>query len=212
MHRSPSQLASGYLAGRVNDSLHAFDAALGGLKAVFFGAAVVAAALCAVEWGVRTRRLSPFSRLARTTHRVMGPMMKPIERVIVRAGGSPASAAWWTLVAIVVGGIVVLSLLGLVRDEAGGVVNALRSGPRGVVRVLLAWVFDAFYIAIIVRVVSSWFQINQFGPFVRWSFTVTEPVLRPLRKFTVFGMIDFSPIAAWLLLSWVVQPIVMKFV
>jgi YggT family protein len=196
----------------VNTFLHAFDVILSALKAAFFGAAVIGTALCAIEWSVRTRRLSPFSRLARTTHRVMAPVMAPIERMIVRAGGSPASAALWTLAAILVGGIVVLSLLGLLRDEFGGVAIALHGGPRGIVRLVLGWAFDAFYIAIIVRVISSWFQFNQFGPFVRWSFTVTEPVLRPLRKFLVFGVIDFSPIGAWLLLSWVVQPIVMKLV
>lgn len=196
----------------MNAFLHAFDVALSGLKAVFFGAAVVAAALCAVEWSVRTRRLSPFSRLARTTHRVLGPVMAPIERSVVRAGGSPASAALWTLVAIVVGGIVILSLLGFLRAEFAGVAAALHSGPRGVVRLVLVWAFDAFYIAIIVRVISSWFQFNPFGRFVRWSYVVTEPVLRPLRKVLTFGMIDFSPIGAWILLSWIVQPIVMKLV
>jgi len=196
----------------VNAFLHAFDVALGVLKAAFFWAALVAAVLCAIEWGVRTRRINPFSRFAQTIRRLMSPVMTPVERMVVRAGGSPASAAWWTLVALVVGGIVVLSLLGLVRAELGGVAAAVHSGPRGIVRLLLGWTFDAFYIAIIVRVISSWFQINQFGPFVRWSFVVTEPLLRPLRKFLVFGVIDFSPIGAWLLLSWVVQPIVMKIV
>lgn len=196
----------------MNAFLHAFDVALGVLKAAFFWAAVVAAALCAIEWGVRTRRINPFSRFAQTVRRFMAPVMKPVERTVVRAGGSPSSAAWWTLVALLVGGIVVLSLLGLVRDELGGVAMAAHSGPRGIVRLVLGWAFDAFYIAIIVRVISSWVQINQFGPFVRWSFVVTEPLLRPLRRFLVFGVIDFSPIGAWLLLSWIIQPIVMKIV
>jgi YggT family protein len=196
----------------VNAFLHAFDVTLGALKAAFFWVAVLAAVLCGIEWGVRTRRINPFSRFAQTIRRLMAPVMAPVERMVVRAGGSPSSAAWWTLVALVVGGIVVLSLLGLVRDELGGVAMAAHSGPRGIVRLVFGWAFDAFYIAIIVRVISSWVQINQFGPFVRWSFVVTEPLLRPLRRFLVFGVIDFSPIGAWLLLSWVVQPILMKIV
>lgn len=187
-----------------------FDVVLAGLRIAFFVAAVVVGTMCAVEWAVRTRRIHPFSALARTSRRVMAPIIAPVERTIVRAGGVPSSAPWWTLIGLIVAGVLLLSMLEFARDEVSGVYWAVHSGPRGVVRLIVSWVFAIFYIALVVRVISSWIRVNPFGRIVRWSYAITEPLLAPLRRFLVFGMVDVSPIAAWLLMSWFIQPLVMR--
>jgi YggT family protein len=185
----------------VETVLIVFDNVLGFARLAFFSAAVVTGALCTVEWAVRTRRLSPFSALARGTRQVTAPLIAPVEKRIVKAGGTPASAPWWTLVAVVVGGIIVLSLLEFVRDQLGGIVWALNAGPRGIVRLLLGWTFALLYLALFVRVIGSWFQMNPYRGPMRLAHALTEPMLAPIRSvLPTFGMIDLSPIAAYFLL------------
>ncbi len=197
----------------VDAILHGFDITLDVLRQAFLVAAVVIAGLCGVEWGVRTRRLNAFSAIARWSRRIMSPIVKPMERTVVRAGGVPSTAPLWTLIAIVVGGIVVLALLGFVRDQLANADLAYRQGGRGIARLALDWVFAIVYIAIWVRVIAAWFRLNPYGRWVRWAFVITDPILRPLRAILPpFGMIDVSPLVAYLLLSWVIQPIVMRLV
>jgi YggT family protein len=167
------------------------------------------AALCAVDWAARTRRLSPFSWPARTARRIMSPFIKRVERSVVRAGGNPVSAPWWTLAAIVILGIVLLQLLEFVRGEIAHVYAAVNVGPRGILRLVVQWAFAFFYIALFVRVVSSWLAVNPFGKAVRWSYVVTEPVLAPIRRVLPnFAMLDLSPLVAYLLLSWILHPLI----
>ena len=81
--------------------LNGFDLALGFLRLAFFGLAAVAAVVCVADWAARTRRISPFGALARGMRRYVDPMIAPVERRIVRAGGVPATAPFWALGAVV---------------------------------------------------------------------------------------------------------------
>src|SRR5437763_11219171 len=85
-----------------------------GVRVALFYAGIFVALVCAFDWAVRTRRISPFNRVARFFRARIDPMMQPIERVIVRTGGLPATAPWWTLAAVIVGGILLISLLQLI--------------------------------------------------------------------------------------------------
>lgn len=61
------------------------------------------------------------------------------------------------------------------------------------------------YVAIIARVLLSWFpQISRYNPVVQVIYTVTEPILRPIRRFMPRSMtVDLSPMIAILLISGV---------
>jgi YggT family protein len=197
----------------VNAILATFDVVILVLQRVFLGAAIVAGAACAVEWGVRTRRLTPFSRLARTSRRLMAPVIKPVEAQVVRAGGVPSSAPWWALAAIVVTGIVALSLLDFVREQIGSVYVAVNAGPRGIIRLFVRWTFALLYIGIFVRVIASWIRVSPYRWYVRWAFVITEPILAPLRRILPpMGMLDLSPLVAYLALSWILQPLIMRLI
>jgi YggT family protein len=197
----------------VDPTLHAIDVALALLRVVFLWSAVGMAILCAIDWAARTRRLSPFSAAARTARSIMSPFIKRVERSVVRAGGNPVSAPWWALGAIVILGIVLLQLLEFLRGEVANVYVAVNHGPRGIIRLVVQWAFAFFYIAIFVRVISSWLAANPFGKAVRWSYVVTEPVLAPIRRLLPnFGMLDLSPLVAYLLLSWILHPVVMRLI
>ena len=168
------------------------------LRVVLLAVAAVVAIAAGLSWAVRTRRLSPFGGAARFVRARIDPLFAPMERRIVRAGGLPTHAPWWTLAAVVVTGIVLLSLLGFVRGQIAGVDLALRSGGRGLWVLLVSWTFGVLQIALFVRVISSWFRMSPYSPWIRWSFVLTEWFLAPLRRvIPSLGMIDITPLVAY---------------
>ena len=182
--------------------LSAFDTTLAAFRLVLFGVAAVLLVVCTADWMVRTRRLSPFGAVARFMRNSVDPLLKPIERRVVRAGGLPANAPWWALATVVLAGIVLLSLLEFLRSQIGFMYDSLTSGPRGIVRLLITWVFAVVQLALIVRVLMSWIPVRPGAWWWRWSFAITEPILRPLRKvIPLIGMVDITPIIAWLVLG-----------
>jgi YggT family protein len=194
----------------VSALISGFDVALVVLRYAFFAAAAVLAVMCTLDWAVRTRRISPFSGVARFFRTSFDPFLAPVERRVVRAGGVPTSAPWWALGVVVLLGIVVISLLGFVRNQIAVVGFAAASGPAGMVRVLIAWAFAIMRIAIIVRVIVSWVRVSEYSPWVRWAFVLTEPIMRPLRRIVpTIGMIDITPIVAYFLL-YILESIVVS--
>ena len=67
-------------------------------------------------------------------------------------------------------------------------------------------IFRVVWLAILVRVLLSWLpmaglKIDMYHPAIRMLFQLTEPILSPIRRFATFGMMDFSPIVALILLD-----------
>jgi YggT family protein len=155
-----------------------------------------------LDWLVRTRRINPFHPIARAIRRSMDPFVSPIERRIVRAGGSQTSAPIWALVGAVFIGIVIISGLDFVLQGLLEMIFAISSGPMGLFVVLVRLTFDILRIAIIIVVLVSWLPISPFSRWVRWAFSLTEPILRPLREIVPrMGMFDITPIVAYFLLE-----------
>lgn len=194
---------------RVTSFLVAFSTAIDILGRVLVAVAVLLGIVALLDWLVRTRRLNPFNPVARFMRRAVDPLIVPIENRVVRAGGMPQSAPWWALVFVVLLGIVALEGLRFIRNQIGVAVATGSQGPRGVLFLLVHWTFAVLQIALIVRVVSSWFRLSPYSPWVRWSFALTEPILRPLRAvIPPLGMLDLSPIVAYFLLRIVESLIV----
>ncbi|HEX8941854.1 MAG TPA: YggT family protein [Gemmatimonadaceae bacterium] len=167
---------------------------------LLYGAGVVAV-VCAFDWAVRTRRISPFSRTARTFRGRIDPLLAPVERVVVRAGGTPSAAPWWGLIALVVGGIALISLLNLLGDILYQVV-IIGQQPGEAPMILLSWGFSILRLALLVRVFSSWLPISPYSKWIRWSYVLTDWMIVPLRRLIPsIGMIDITPIVAWFGLS-----------
>ena len=185
----------------MDQGLYAYAVVLDGVRKVLFGLAVIAAVIALLDWLVRTRRVNPFGRIARFCRRFVDPLMVPVERRVVRAGGQPSSAPWWTLVFVVVGGLLliwVLEFLGSFLSTAAGAVRT----PGGAIRFAIALAFSILRLALIVRVVSSWVQISPYSRWIHWSYRLTEWMLAPLRRILPpFGALDLSPLVAFLLLS-----------
>ena len=163
--------------------------------------AAIAGAICLLDWAIRTRRIGPFSWLARFFRRWVDPLLAPIERVIVRRGGLPQQAPFYAFMVVIVGGILLLYLLRFIVALLLQVRVGL-SSPDRFFFMLLGWGFDFLTIALIVRVVSSWLPVSPYSKWIRWSYVSTEWFLSPLRRIIPpLGQIDLSPIVAYFLIQ-----------
>ena len=179
------------------------------LRTALLSIAIVFGVICLLDWAVRTRKISPFNAIARFCRSTVDPIIAPIERRIVRAGGTPAAAPLWALAAVVIGGILLLTVLDMIRL---GVVKSMitAEGPGGIAHLLVGWTFTILKAAIIVRVISSWLPISPYSKWINWSHRISEPMLAPLRRIVPnFGGLDLTPIIVYILLS-IIQSFVLQ--
>jgi YggT family protein len=179
------------------------------LRPVIFVAAAVTAVAATASWAVRTRRVGPFSALARLTRRGIDPLFLPTERSVVRLGGQPAQAPWWTVGAIAIGGLIILALLEFLRQQLMMLVASSYAGPTRIAQLVLNWVLMLLKVALMARVIASWVGGSPYSKWWGWSFKMTEWFLAPLRRaLPTFGRIDLSPLVAYFglnLLQWLVM-------
>jgi YggT family protein len=76
----------------------------------------------------------------------------------------------------------------------------------GILLAAVTLLFRFLWLAILARVIISWLpmagvRVDMYHPLIRWLYRITDPILDPIRRFTTFGMIDFSPIVALILLE-----------
>jgi len=172
------------------------------LRTVLLSIALVFGAICVLDWAVRTRKISPFNAIARFCRSTVDPLIVPIERKVVRAGGTPAAAPLWALAAVVVGGILLLTFLDFIRLGVANSIIASQSGAGGIFHMLVSWTFTILKIALLVRVISSWLPVSPYSAWVRWSYVLSEPILAPMRRIVPnLGGLDVTPILAYFLLN-----------
>ena len=68
---------------------------------------------------------------------------------------------------------------------------------------LFSMVFKILYLLIVIRILLSWFSVDPYNEVVRTIYSVTDPILEPLKRLPLqIGAIDFSPILAFVLLTF----------
>jgi YggT family protein len=66
---------------------------------------------------------------------------------------------------------------------------------------LFGMIFSILYFLLVIRIILSWFGVNPYNEIVQVLFRITEPILAPFRRLPLqIGMIDFSPILAFMVL------------
>jgi YggT family protein len=178
--------------------IRTLDTILALIRPVIFAAGAIAGIGAITSWGVRTRRISPFSPVARFVRGNIDPwLVAPMERRLLRAGGTPYAAPWWALAAVVVGGLLLISGLQFLRDQFVLLFMASQSG-MSLAAVLVRWTFSVLRIALFARVIASWVGGSAYSKWWRWSFVLTEWFLAPLRNvIPTIGMIDITVIVAY---------------
>ncbi|MCB5248072.1 MAG: YggT family protein [Candidatus Cloacimonadales bacterium] len=73
--------------------------------------------------------------------------------------------------------------------------------PQVLIIVLIIRMIDICNLIIFARVIASWLVQNPYNPIYRFLFSMTEPILGPLRRMMPNMGLDFSPIVAYLLLN-----------
>ena len=74
------------------------------------------------------------------------------------------------------------------------------------IETFLSILLQVLSIAILVRILLTWFPVDQSNPIIRLLNEITEPVLAPFRRIIPrIGMFDLSPIAAMLVIQFVQQ-------
>src|SRR5512142_1752044 len=130
------------------------------VRILIIAALVYAGLVAATHWAVRRRRLNAFGAWPRFMRRISDPVLHPVERRILRAGGNPQDASLWLLAIVIVGGLIVLWLLGWVLGFVASLAELSRSGPGAWIFALVRAGFIVLEIALIVRVISSWIGLG----------------------------------------------------
>src|SRR5207245_2803047 len=98
-----------------------------------FSLFVLSALVALASWLVRTRRLSPFGPVGRALRGATEPVLRPVERRLVRLGGNPVHAGWWLVVVVAAGGVLLPSLLGWFSHPLDPAGRSVARGPAGAV-------------------------------------------------------------------------------
>lgn len=70
------------------------------------------------------------------------------------------------------------------------------------VTTVVYYAIEVYTWLIFIRIILSWVRVNPYQPVVKFIYETTEPVLGFFRRIIPpFGMIDFSPIAAFFALK-----------
>jgi YggT family protein len=184
--------------------------ALGIAARVIVVVALVFASIVALtHWAVRRRKIGPFGPWPRLVRRLSDPVLLPLERRVIRFGGSPQDAPLWLLGVVILGGLVLLSLTNWVLGMVGTLGAMAYASPRDWIRVLVSWTFSLIMLAIFVRVIASWFGVSEYRRWMRPLVFLSDWIVQPIRRILPpTGMIDFSPMVAWLVL-WVARGFVL---
>lgn len=171
------------------------------VRSIVILALAYASLVALTHWAVRSRRINPFGAWPRFMRRVSDPVLQPMERRVISAGGNPQNAPLWLLAVVIASGLVLMSLTGWVIDAVARLSWMAQSGPRFWLQTLVSLLFTILMTAILIRVIASWFGI---GPHRRWMrpiMALTSWLIDPIRRILPpFGMFDFSPMVAWLVL------------
>jgi len=132
--------------------------------------------------------------LAQGILKLTSPAVIPVRRIVPSFGRLDTATV---LVSFVIQYLAILLILLILGARAGFPDIAITA----VVKLVLLSI-NLFMFAIFIRIILSWVAPGQYNPAIAIIGTLTEPVLRPFRRFIpAIGGFDISPIFAIVLLG-----------
>jgi YggT family protein len=130
------------------------------------------------------------------------PIVRPVERRLVRMGGNPTHAGGWLVVIMAVAGILLVSLAGWLVGTFETARAAASGGPRGTFRLIVDLAYRILFAALLVRVVATWFGMFRYAKWIRPAYILTDWMVAPIRRVVPpLGAVDLSPLVAMIALS-----------
>jgi len=82
------------------------------------------------------------------------------------------------------------------------------------VATILNILLDIYYWVVIIAALISWVNPDPYNPIVRFLHTITEPVLRPIRRLIGYrlGPVDISPLVVILAILFIQKFLVASFI
>jgi YggT family protein len=172
------------------------------LRYTVFGVVVLSGLVALGSWLVRTRRISPFGMLGRTLRSATDPIVRPVERRLVRMGGNPTHAGGWLVVIMAVAGILLVSLAGWLVGTFETARAAASGGARGTFSLIVDLAYRILFAALLVRVIATWFGMFRYSKWIRPAYFLTDWMVEPIRRVVPsLGAVDLSPLVAMIALS-----------
>ena len=75
-------------------------------RSVALGIVALSGVVWLTHWGVRQRRIGPFTPWSKTVRHLSDPVLRPLEKQLVRRGANPQDASLWLLGLSVLVGLV----------------------------------------------------------------------------------------------------------
>jgi YggT family protein len=180
------------------------------IRYAMFAAFALAVLVALGSWLVRTRRLSPFGPVGRALRQLTDPLMRPVERRVVRVGGNPVQAGWWLVIGTAILGILVIAIAQWLLASWYSLTSAAQAGGRGMLILAVGAVYDVLFFAILIRVVASWLGRGRYTKWLRPFYWLTDWLVEPIRRLLpTAGSFDFSPLVA-LLVLWLLKQLVFQ--
>lgn len=160
--------------------------------------AAAAAVVALTHWAVRRRHLSAFGPLPRLVRRVSDPILRPLERRLVRGGRNPQDASVWLVGLVVGGGILLLSITGWLTRWIASILLLRTAGLSALVQFTIDSLTQVLMLAIVVRVIASWLGRGEYTRWLRPVYWLTDWLIVPIRRrLPSFGPVDLSPFVAY---------------
>jgi YggT family protein len=149
---------------------------------------------------------NPFGRIPYHLTRLTEPMVRPFRSQFSNRIMRYDLIPLLTGVLILVLGLSIAGLIGQLASILSAIGDNVAHGA------VVSWIMMGevikllgvlYVIAIFLRFFLPFFGVGYSNRFFHFLFVVTEPLIKPLRRFFVLGMIDFSPIVAMFIIQFV---------
>jgi YggT family protein len=172
------------------------------VRGVVFILFLIAAIIAATHWAVQHKHLQPFGPLPRGARRLGEPLIKPLERRVLKSGGNPVNAPYYFFWLTLLGGLAVIGLTEWLIGLAFSLRASAAAGPRGILLFAVNSAFSILILALFVRIIASWIGLSPYSKLMRVVHALTDWLLDPIRKvLPTVGPFDLSPLVAYLMLS-----------
>ncbi|HKR11778.1 MAG TPA: YggT family protein [Pyrinomonadaceae bacterium] len=181
------------------------------LDSAFIAFIVAVILLMIVRMIVDKADLNPFGATHRTVRRMTDTLVFPARGALREFRADPKFAPLIVIVVVILFGFMGVQFLGILELT---VINTFISLERGnipaVIGTILYGLISVYILIIFVRVIFSMARVSYTNRVMRFLVNLTEPLLGPLRRMIPLvrlgsmGMMDISPIVAFIIL-WVIQ-------